>query len=506
MSAEADREERLDDAVEAEWARLHDQIELADGFWLAWVFSTAFDAPRMMAERVRRTLQESGAKLRCWRPETPKELREVLPELLDAVEEGTSDCLWVEALAVDVPGVAEEASWSWAWRELLMRANERRERLLRAHRGGVVFVGAPEVKVLARENAPDLWAVRAMVIDVPRAVPPTVRGIEALLESIRVPLREDRVAVKKELAEAIRRGAEDALARAKEFMAAARPLISWAYVLLQEMRPEEARALMTHLLQLRRTNNAAESPFEARAYAVLAECDEIQGDRAAATDHYRAALRNAQQVSQQEFRRWAMQCAELLVRQSEFEEAQEILRGVILRTRAELGRDQSSDVLRALGAALAWLARVQLMRREFRASASTFEEASMLYRKLLERHEEDESATRLLALTLSGTGVSGLASLDVSRAEAAFSESLALMRSAQGIQQEQPDVLRGLVEALLGLGTVRIFQDRPDEAEKLFFEARELVGRLRELKRNGLFTGHIPDVPLPPESPAATAA
>jgi tetratricopeptide (TPR) repeat protein len=332
MNAEVGTKKQIDDAVEAEWARLHDQIELADGFWLAWVFSTAFDAPRMMAERVRRTLQESGAKLRCWRPETPKELHEVLPELLDAVEEGTSDCLWVEALAVDVPGVAEEASWSWAWRELLMRANERRERLLRTHRGGLVFVGAPEVKVLARENAPDLWTIRAMVIDVPRAVVSSERRIESLLESIRVPLREDRATVMKEVAEAAQRGAEDALRRATDFMPAARPLISWAYALQGEGRHEEARALMTHLLHLKRTGRAAEFPFEARAYAVLAECAEIQGDRAAATDFYGKALQNVRLVSESEGRRWARRYFQLLVRQGESGLAREILRRFSFRT------------------------------------------------------------------------------------------------------------------------------------------------------------------------------
>ena len=135
MTAIDDPSVFLDDASEAEWALLHDQFDLADGFWLGFMFSPGLTAPRVMAARAAGKLRAAGRSLRTWRPEGAAALGDVLRELVAAAREGSHDCLWVEALANE----GAEAAWS----EFLMRANERREVFAKHHCGGLMLVAPP---------------------------------------------------------------------------------------------------------------------------------------------------------------------------------------------------------------------------------------------------------------------------------------------------------------------------------------------------------------------------
>ncbi|MEZ4406913.1 MAG: tetratricopeptide repeat protein [Polyangiales bacterium] len=267
MTAIDDPSVFLDDASEAEWALLHDQFDLADGFWLGFLFSDGWTAPRVMAGRAAGKLRGKGHRLREWRFDGTKP-DEVLSELVSAAKEGTHDCLWVEALSREA---------SPAWGEFLMRANERREVFARYHRGGLVLVAPRATKVLAQERSPDLWAFRSIVVELV-APPPTSTGEG---DDAR-PEREGGQSPNK---------AESG----ERFEAAYQWTMQSVNDSIRAERIDAARVLLLRLMALARTEQTPRA-WVARAWARLAECEQRQGDASAAIDHYQNALRDCSEV------------------------------------------------------------------------------------------------------------------------------------------------------------------------------------------------------------------
>ena len=145
----------VESAVESEWQRLRRQYELAEGFWLGFIFCPS---PRSVAElrwRVERMYWFRPRwrmflfpfqRLILIRPTSPKELRDMLPRLLDA-KTARARCVWVEAVHLDsvTPQALTEdgpGPWAAAWDWLMMRANEHRDELRRHLTGGVGVRGA----------------------------------------------------------------------------------------------------------------------------------------------------------------------------------------------------------------------------------------------------------------------------------------------------------------------------------------------------------------------------
>ena len=91
---------------------------------------------------------------------------------------GGEGLVWVEAVRDDdSPGSLDEPGpWTAAWDQLLLLLNERRDALLRHLEGGLMMVAPTAVKPRARVAAPDLWSIRAVVIELPaQVVDPPVR-------------------------------------------------------------------------------------------------------------------------------------------------------------------------------------------------------------------------------------------------------------------------------------------------------------------------------------------
>ncbi len=217
---------------EAQWDRLRSQLELAEKFWLGFVFSPAPRSAVVLRERVERVLRVEGRALLLIAPATPDELRGVLRRLVEEDEPERADCVWVEAVRSDSPG-APEHPWTDAWDELFLRMNVRRDVLRRRLPGGLVFAAAPEIKARVREAAPDLWAVRSMVIDVAAVRSAVKMDMPALpgLEMTRGPAPDPAFA----LAEAARRGAHGAT------RSQAQALVQAAEGLLAAGKAREAR-------------------------------------------------------------------------------------------------------------------------------------------------------------------------------------------------------------------------------------------------------------------------
>ncbi|MCA9493991.1 MAG: hypothetical protein KC621_28885, partial [Myxococcales bacterium] len=139
----------MNDAPELAALRTH--LEWADGSWVGFVFAADERATLPLREVV---LAWAGpGRVDVLLPETPADLREVVRELVTR----RTDAAWLEA-------TGSGPAWEDAWRDVLVRLDERRERLRRID-GGVILVGHPSTKELFRTAAPDLWSARALVLE-----------------------------------------------------------------------------------------------------------------------------------------------------------------------------------------------------------------------------------------------------------------------------------------------------------------------------------------------------
>ncbi len=156
----------LDPQGQAEWKRLESQIELAEGFWLGFLFTPSAETAGLLRERLESELKRRGHALLVRDPSTADDLVASL-SWLTADETRDAPYIWLQAIRpVDGRTKAGE-SWSRAWETLLLRLNERRDALRRHTGGGVILVAPPAVKPLARDAAPDLWSIRALVMEAP---------------------------------------------------------------------------------------------------------------------------------------------------------------------------------------------------------------------------------------------------------------------------------------------------------------------------------------------------
>lgn len=145
------------------WQQLRSHLDWAVEPWIAFAFC---DDPELL-ERLRRRALEAvtaeGGQVRLLLPETPQALRERVRDLVAGPSAGL---VWLEA----PHGGPDDPVWSEAWDDLLMRLNERRERL-RANLGGGLILAAPAaMKPRMREAAPDLWSIRSLVLEPIRAI------------------------------------------------------------------------------------------------------------------------------------------------------------------------------------------------------------------------------------------------------------------------------------------------------------------------------------------------
>lgn len=428
----------LDDADEAEWALLHDQFELADGFWLGFIFSPTFTVPRVMAARVAGMLRAHGGMLRVWRPETPEALRSLAPEIAAAARRGTTDCLWIEALSNDLSGIDPGAGWEAAWSEFLMRLNERREVMVKHHRGGVVLVAPVAVKVLARERSPDLWTYRSIVIELGTKVRPRQESRTSTTTAAAASeLNEDD--------QRILKAALAALDVAPRFTAASGPVRAAIPVLWKTGRTDTLRLILLRLLSLPREDEIG--PHVAQILSALAQCELVQGDKPAAIDHLRAALRHADGVDDAQEMLWCQVLQELLAEQLALVEAAEYGDRAVRHARRLAAPPASTNALRDLSVSLNKLGDIR-----------------------------------------SDLG-------DLSAAERAYAESLELRRRLLTLRGDVPEALRDLVLVLTGLADVCARRGEVARSRALVNEARGLVTRLREFEQRGLYVGTIPELP-----------
>jgi tetratricopeptide (TPR) repeat protein len=270
---------------EAQWDRLRTQLELAESFWLGFVFSPAPRSAAVLRRRVERVLRRDHEPLLLIQPATPVDLRGALLRLVNEDDPARAGCVWVEAVRSDSLG-AKQQPWTAAWDELFLRANVRRDLLRRRLPGGLVFAAPPEIKPRVREAAPDLWSVRSLVIDVAAVRVPVdpAKLVLPALEMVTGPAPDPAFA----LAEAARRG-EHGATRSQ-----ARALVQAAEGLLAKGKAREARDAALKAWELLEGEGGM---GEAESLAMLARADEADQDYAAAMDHIERAIAMSRRIN-----------------------------------------------------------------------------------------------------------------------------------------------------------------------------------------------------------------
>ena len=442
-------EETLSPAAEAAWERVSRQVELATGFWLAFIFSPSLRTIEVMRARLEAMLKTRARPVLSFRPETPDGLRGVLQRLFDP-DAASVGCIWIEAVRVDTPIDAPrddsaqgdqkrgEAPWTAAWDDLLLGMNQRRNGLRQHITGGLVLAGPPELKPRAREGASDLWSVRSLVIDL--APEP---AIAALDPAALVPVRPspnlqargagDAPDPDFALAEAKRRATHGERGRVPSATALLRAVDG----LLAAGRTHEAVGAAREATELLRDMPRGGAVDLEVALGSLAEAEEAAGEVAMAADHVALAIQIRRTTGEQRLLRWYDQAGRLA-----------------------LGRGDRA------------------------AAQSSYEEMLALARRRREQQGDTPDALRDLLVSLGRTGNVRKQAGDVEGARAAFEEALGVAQQLRDDLGESPEILRELSATLEKLGATLQTAGNLPGATAAFEQHAALQGQRAETRND----------------------
>jgi tetratricopeptide (TPR) repeat protein len=168
---------RLGPKSEEAWQQIRKHTDWAEEFWLIFVFAPSGVGLKVLEERMSALLQSKQIVLS---PDTPDELRELLPKLLQAPLT-EARCVWIDAVHRDISARRiEDDAWAKAWDWFLLRANERREVLRSTLKGGLILAAPIALKSRFREAAPDLWSIRSLVVELDEPIVPGTSNTEWL--------------------------------------------------------------------------------------------------------------------------------------------------------------------------------------------------------------------------------------------------------------------------------------------------------------------------------------
>ncbi len=462
-------DERLGPAGEAEWARLRRHLELAQGFWLGFVFTPSPPAAAVLRRRTEAQLRSRARTLALLQPEDPNELRAIWHEL-HTVASGRAGCVWVEAVRADSP-TQPRGPWTAAWEALFLALNEQRETLRRHLSGGLVLVVLPDLKPRARELASDLWSIRSLVVDVPGVafVSGDVVSGDVVGGDLVIPSRTG----------AARRGLP--LTPSTE-LGDLRDRLRQVERLLALDDTGEAVEVARDAVALAQRTSAAGRADIAVALAWLSRAEEEHGDLTEAARHVEDALRVAGETVDR------FMVYELLSRAGEFAERRGDLRRVVgadreavAVVRQQLETDgETPEALRDLANALEKLSAVEFDAGYVASATATAEEALSLWRRLAERSPNDPEALRELSFSLKCAASYRNATGDFRTAALLREEDLSLLRRLVEIAGHDPSDSLGFVWGLWSLGHAHRRLGDLAAARAAYEEALVLSWRLAE--------------------------
>ena len=149
---------------EALWDTLNTHLDWSSGPWIGFIWSDHWPILEAFRVRTEERLTREGRALDTLRIEEDEQVEPTLITLLEHVQ-SPSLCTWVSIELDDETGPNPALRF-------LARHNERRERLKRHRPGGVMLVLPERWREDLLAVCPDLWTVRAFVLE-PVAPPPS---------------------------------------------------------------------------------------------------------------------------------------------------------------------------------------------------------------------------------------------------------------------------------------------------------------------------------------------
>ena len=407
----------LGPAGEEQWARLRRQLELAEGFWLGFVFTSSPARLRVLMERTENVLRARARTQVALSPATPEALVSEATRIVELQGTPMLGCVWLAGIAVDEPGRVN-GPWERGWDRALLTLNQARQPLRKQLGAGLIVAAPQRVKPRIREAAPDIWSIRSLVIDLDEVVDDggvatkrdrQVEQASPLPTSTGPPDPTPAVAEDEETDEArelvrLLRSAERKLAAGD---------------------PADAVELAARAVDLAARHG--DRRLAARATTLLGEAAWADGDVGAATDHAERAVERWRGLDDAMLVRALARAGELAGARGDLERAASAGGEQLAVSRRLSERDgDDPQALRDLSVSLDNVGDVQRDRGDLDAAAAAYDEALSIARRLLDSYGDSPQALRDLSISLDNVGDVQRARGDLDAAATAYDEALTL--------------------------------------------------------------------------------
>jgi tetratricopeptide (TPR) repeat protein len=443
-----------------DWQALLTHFDLGEGFAFIVLLVPNNDGAEVCREALDEYLNQSRKrvlKIAVQEPGDLKDLSTTLPGLQVPI-----DCGAVWAAAAVPEAVPDHHKWLEGWSEAVARLNHVRNGLLRHFKIPLIFVGAPWLQEVLRENAPDLWSVRTLVA----SVEPRVESAEFQTRGFSPDARTSRRGPDPELAmgEANRLRGEPG----KE-LAVARLLFRAGLGFEFQYRIREAAEAFSESSTLRKCTGA---PVRDQADALLHFGQTMRWilDYSQATEALTAArslYRDAGDPIGEAKCLWGM--GNTALDRSQYEVAQ----GLFEQARTLYRRAQSvvgeADCVRAFGL-------IAMAGGSMAAARKHYEEALKLYRRERNVFGEASCLSRIADVALNSS--------DYVTAQARFEEALTLFQSLGDVFGETQCIF-GLGRLAAYSGDLEAARRRYDDALTLFRRVGNVLGEANCFRARG---------------------
>jgi len=494
----AQRDDWGGESVDRALPRLEEQLDLAAGFWLGFIFSAAPQQVAVLRQRTKALLESAGRTVVVRMLTEPAQVAEILPWLLTDAEVAKAGCTWIETSRADSPG-ADSGPWSKAWDDLFLRTNERRNALRERLTGGLMFAMPPGTKPRLRDAAPDLWSVRSLVIDVV-----TGRPNKRLGETVRRGMTLTGLNTQRILAPDKGRATETASEQpASDTSSQPDP----RFALEEAARRAEIGGGSSGLALLQAAEGfLADGSYEranaeaARAYDLLKGFDVLAATRALwilgvteeakgllreALSHVREAVAGRQRVAPDEVPiEWVDLAGRLAVSCRDYRAANEIYATALQRHRKHLRTKESVGSLKGLLMSLDGIGTLRRETGDLQGAATAIDEAVVVARRIRDLGEDSPEALADLSLELIKLGEIRKERGDLVGAGAAIQEAVTLDRRACQLLDDAPAALRHLSVSLNRLGDLRREVGDLEAAREAYMRALEYRIRVARAKSN----------------------
>ncbi len=461
-------EESLGIQGEAEWSRLRRQLELAEGFWLAFLFTPSTRSAEILRRRLSRQLKASVRSLETLRPRSPQELPDLLQRLLTEDSLQTSGCVWLEA-------VRSSGDWKEAWTRLLHRSNERRDHLRRRLEGGLILVAPLDLKPLFRESAPDLWSIRNLVLEIPALGRRHASQLPSLSPK-KLPAQRGA----KHSPSGTRHSIPTGSGNVEQKRSEATGLLKKANSYLAQQRTADAVVAARSAVDLL-SDNPPSNPSLGESLYWLARAEQADGDLGAAEEHIWQALHVQPEGNDRQRLLWLELASQVSQAVGDWEKARTACLESVRFARCRLEEEtESPQAMRDLSVSLEKLGNVQRDTGDAAAALDAFQQSLKISYRLIEQFGESPQAMRDLLVSLNKLGDVQRNTGDAAAALDAFQWSLKI--SQRLIEQfgESPQALYDLVSSYFRLAQINQDQGSLKDGAGLAEKSEELMRNLIE--------------------------